>query len=227
MNGLSANSSISTICSDSSGNIYAAGYFDNSSGKKYVAKWDGTSWSELGGLNGLAANSDIRSICSDASGNIYAAGDFINSAGKKYVAKWNGISWSELGGLGGLSAGQGIFSICTDPSGNIYAGGHFVNSSPWFNKYVAVYSTTTGLNLNEDVQNFIVFPNPARNKINVKADAKLLGSAYSLFDNAGRIVLSGLIISENTTVEIDNLSNGTYFFNIGQNMKQAFKVLKE
>ena len=46
---------IAGICTDESGNIYAAGYFTNHSGNSYVAKYNGTVWSELGGANALGA----------------------------------------------------------------------------------------------------------------------------------------------------------------------------
>src|ERR1041384_5169419 len=64
LNGLAANAFINSVCSDASGNIYAAGYFTNSSGNWYVAKYNGSAWSELGGLNGLSANGYIQSVCS-------------------------------------------------------------------------------------------------------------------------------------------------------------------
>jgi len=150
LNGLAANDAIFTVCSDASGNIYAAGWFTNGpnefSGNRYVAKYNGSSWSELGGLNGLAPNGEIRTICSDTSGNIYAAGSFINSSHKHYVAKYNGSSWSELGGLNGLAANSSINSVCSDPSGNIYAGGNFSNSSG--KMYVAKYNGSSWHKLN-------------------------------------------------------------------------------
>src|SRR6478736_5329629 len=94
-NALNPNDAIQAMCSDASGNIYAAGRFTNTNGKYCVAKWNGSSWSELGaGANALNANSDIKSIGSDASGNIYAAGFFTNAENKSYVAKWDGSSWS-------------------------------------------------------------------------------------------------------------------------------------
>src|SRR6187549_3404137 len=74
LNGLVGVPYIYSVCADASGNIYTGGWFTNSAGNEYVAKWNGTAWSELGGLNGLAANFSISSICSDASGNIYAGG---------------------------------------------------------------------------------------------------------------------------------------------------------
>jgi hypothetical protein len=140
-NALNANSLINTVCADPYGNIYAAGMFTDSladtSGHEYVAKWNGTTWSELGtGSNSLNANQYIKSIISDHSGNIYAAGSFFNTSGYYYVAKWNGASWSELGaGSGALNANGNIWTIYADHSGNIYAGGFFTDVSG--NYYVA------------------------------------------------------------------------------------------
>ena len=45
--------------------------------------------------------------------------------------------------------------------------------------------------------------------------------------NTGRVVLTGKLNSENTTIELDNLSGGIYLFSVGENMKQTFKVIKE
>ncbi len=87
----------------------------------------------------------------------------------------------------------------------------------------------TGVGINEIVKesNFLVYPNPAENKINVKADATLLGSVYKVYDNTGNSVLSGKINSENTVIEIGGLSAGIYLFSVGENLKQTFKVIKE
>ena len=74
---------------------------------------------------------------------------------------------------------------------------------------------------------FSVYPNPATNEINVKANASLLGAAYTVFDNVGKVVLTGKIISENTIIELGNLSSGVYMLNIGDNLIQTFKVIKE
>ncbi len=51
-NALKANAPISAIAGDNAGNIYACGAFTNGTtfpnGYWYVAKWNGTSWNELG-----------------------------------------------------------------------------------------------------------------------------------------------------------------------------------
>jgi polyhydroxybutyrate depolymerase len=72
-----------------------------------------------------------------------------------------------------------------------------------------------------------VYPNPANSQINVKADATLLGSVYTVYDNAGKSVLLGKINTENTAIELSTLPGGIYLFSVGDNLKQTLKIIKE
>jgi len=63
--------------------------------------------------------------------------------------------------------------------------------------------------------------------INLNIGIKLFGNVYTIYDNTGRVVLTGIINQENTTIELGNLSDGIYMFSVGENMKQTFKVIKE
>lgn len=93
---LNAKGDILTLETDYQGNLYAGGEFKNSAGYYYVAKWDGTSWSELGtGANALNADSKIRKIVVDKNNNLYVSGDFF-VGGYTYLAKWDGTSWSHV-----------------------------------------------------------------------------------------------------------------------------------
>jgi len=78
-----------------------------------------------------------------------------------------------------------------------------------------------------DENNIKIYPNPVKGVINIRADGKLIGSVYSIYDNTGRVVLTGKLKAEITTIELGNLSGGIYMFGVGENMKQAFKVIKE
>jgi hypothetical protein len=94
---------------------------------------------------------------------------------------------------------------------------------------VAVLTVINNVGINEVSQSnlFSVYPNPANGQINVMADAKLLGSVYNVYDKVGKVVLFGKINSENTVIELGNLSGGIYLFSVGENLKQTFKVIKE
>jgi hypothetical protein len=93
----------------------------------------------------------------------------------------------------------------------------------------AVLTVNNNVGINENSQDnlFSVFPNPAQSIINIKADIKLIGEVYTIYDNTGRVVLTGKLNSQNTSIELGNLSGGIYMFSVGENMKQTFKVIKE
>ncbi len=93
---------------------------------------------------------------------------------------------------------------------------------------IAVLYVNNNVGINDFTEDnlFPIYPNPAQNIINVKPDAQLVGSVYTIFDNIGKIVLSGKINSENTAIELGNLSGGVYMFTFGENMKQTFKIIK-
>ncbi len=139
-NALNANDVIQSICTDSSGNVYAAGDFTNSSGYYYVAKWNGSNWEEVkSNTSSLNANGQIRKIIVDNNGNLYAAGNFTNASVYQYVAKWDGNVWTELGGTSGpLNANATICDLSIDANGNMYAAGWFTNANSKF--YVAKWN---------------------------------------------------------------------------------------
>ena len=85
------------------------------------------------------------------------------------------------------------------------------------------------LSVQEQASDFSVslYPNPTSNFINVKTDVKLIGSSYTVYDNMGKAVLTGIINAENTVVEVQNLSGGIYLFRVGENNQQIVKVIKE
>jgi len=141
-NALDGNGIINAVCSDTSADVFVGGDFTNSSGNRYVAEWNGSTylWSELGGNNSLAANGNIFAVCTDRAGNVYAGGDFSNGNSGNYhyyVAKWNGTNWSQIGS----SFNGQIYALCTDRAGNVYAGGHFTNGGGQY--YVAKFDGTS------------------------------------------------------------------------------------
>lgn len=92
---------------------------------------------------------------------------------------------------------------------------------------VLTVNNKVGVNKISQTNLFSVYPNPTQNIINVKADSKLIGGVYSIYDNMGRVILTGKIHAENTTIELGSIPDGVYSFNIGGNMNQIFKVIKK
>jgi hypothetical protein len=80
-----------------------------------------------------------------------------------------------------------------------------------------------------DFKNAIsISPNPANDLINLKANSSMLGSTYRIIETTGRVILTGKIASENSEIDISNLSKGTYFLEILINGKrQTLKIIKQ
>ncbi len=93
---------------------------------------------------------------------------------------------------------------------------------------VAVLTVNNNVGINETSRDnlFSVFPNPAQSIINLKTDSKLLGSLYSIFDNKGRIVQTGIIATENTEINLNALSEGIYVLKINEQLNESFRIIK-
>jgi hypothetical protein len=109
----------------SGGNLYAGGWFTNAGGVSAtnIAKWDGSSWSEVG--SGLDAGVGVLTA---SSGDLYAGSGIAflgGPAGRlptNYIAKWDGSSWSTAGGL--VSFNNLVSALAVSGS-DLYAAGFF------------------------------------------------------------------------------------------------------
>jgi hypothetical protein len=216
-----------TLSSDSANNIYAAGNFKNSSGNRYVAKFDGTSWSELGGTDNLAADGIIFSLCWDKAGKLYASGSFENSVQQQYVAQWDGNGWTELGGLDGQVFAGMIYTVHADASGNVYTGGDFKNDAG--NRFVAINSDNAVSigKIEKTPETYLIYPNPSQNTVTIKSAADKPESTFLMTDQSGKSVFSGKVNSEKVQLNIQNLPSGNYLLNIGNNPKDSYKLIKK
>ena len=127
-------SSVAVLGSD----VYVAGGFTSINGTTVnrVAKWNGTTWSALGG--GLPSpTGQLSGVRLAAAGNeLIAIGDFTVAGGgpADRIARWNGTAWAPLG-TGLNDVGSAVVSA----GGDILVGGAFTtagcNASPYFARY--------------------------------------------------------------------------------------------
>jgi hypothetical protein len=111
--------------------LYAGGSFHVAGGVPVsgIAKWDGTSWSDLGGGITFSGPSYVESLGvffdELGGGPVLHAGGFFTEIGgvpASYFARWNGSSWAQLGG--GVSSG--VYCMVEFDAGSgpaLYAGG--------------------------------------------------------------------------------------------------------
>jgi hypothetical protein len=74
---------------------------------------------------------------------------------------------------------------------------------------------------------FEIYPNPTTAQIHMKLDSKLIGSNYQIFDYMGKLVLTGTIKTNDEIISLEHIQSGIYFINLGNNLKQTFKIIKE
>ena len=74
---------------------------------------------------------------------------------------------------------------------------------------------------------FSISPNPATSKISVKSNTELIGSQFIIHDKLGKEVKSGIITSEDTEIDLSNLTQGMYLFKISADIKESFKIIKQ
>ena len=105
------------------GTIYAGGNFTIAGGSpiSYIAKWDGTTWTSVGG----GVNAAVNAVYFE-NGVLYAGGNFTTAGATpaNFIAKWDGTTWSALDA--GLD--NGVLVIKGDGTGNIYVGGGFTTA---------------------------------------------------------------------------------------------------
>jgi len=237
-------SGISTIGAHQS--AYGGGYSDG-----FLVKFDSNGLRQWGTYYGGSLLDVSFSCATDASGNVYMSGNTQSNSGiattgahqttinDAFLVCFNSSGVRQSGTYYG-----GIKNVCTtDASGNVYMTGYTqsnsgiattgahqaVNGNSGYSDAFLVKFNGISLGINETINDklFSIYPNPAQSIVNVKADAKLIGTVYTIYDNTGKVVLSGTINAENTSIELGNLSVGIYLFSAGENVQQTFKVIKE
>jgi hypothetical protein len=230
---------------------YGGGFTD-----AFLVKFDPNGVRQWGTYYGGSGLEEGTSCAIDPSGNVYMAGHTgsttgIATAGAHQTVFGGGgldgflVCFNSSGvRQSGTYYGECFVSDCaTDASGNVYmagittsssgiatAGAHqTANGNSGYNDAFLVKFSGISVGINETINDklFTIYPNPSQSIVNVQADAKLIGSAYSIHDNTGKVVLSGKINTENISVDLGNLAAGIYLFNVGENVKQTFKVIKE
>jgi hypothetical protein len=163
----------------------------------------------------------------------------VNSLPTVSLAAFNSIC--DTAGIVNLTGGS--------PAGGTYSGisvsNNAFNTSIGVGTYPITYSYTNNNNcsasslndltviecsnvgLSEEITgNFLLYPNPANDNLILEASNDLLGREYNIFDFSGRIIIQGKINTLTQKIEITNISNGSYLFEIENASKNSIKFVK-
>jgi poly(3-hydroxybutyrate) depolymerase len=148
-----------------------------------------------------------------------------------YIATYKGYTGSILTAGTAIGTGSTAITEFSYLSGNVVHikgnAAHQVNATQktYITGYFSDCAPVVGI---EDINVFKidVYPNPANDILNIKVNAALLGADYTVHDHLGRTQFFGKINSENTRIDMTNLSKGFYYLIIGGNLNQVMKVVK-
>ena len=117
-------------------------------------------------------------------------------------------------------SGQGTFSLLYD-----YMDGNGCSATDTKTVNVSLCTGVTELTST----NISVYPNPAKDAINVMMDASLINNTtIELYDAIGKLVIAEKVVNVQTTIKIESLAKGIYTVRILSEGKQVSKrIIKE
>ncbi len=110
------------------GAVNATAVYNNElyAGGNSIVKWNGTTWSDVGGIPG-----GVIYAMAVYNNELYVAGSFGSAGGvtASNIVKWNGTGWSDVGGgiTGDWYYGNSVFALCVY-NNELYAGGKFTTA---------------------------------------------------------------------------------------------------
>ena len=190
-----------------------------------IARWNGTSWSVLGG----GVNGSVYTLVASGSG-IYAGGIF-NQASNTVavtangVAHWDGANWSALGsGVGGSS--YPYVEALAMLNNNLYAGGSFTTAGGSNANYVAKWNGSVwsplGSSVSNGVDNIVTSLAVRGTNLYVGGYMSLAmagdGSAVSVASEAGWTGTRWFALGRSTGSAVYALANGPAGIYVGGNV---------
>jgi ligand-binding sensor domain-containing protein len=192
----------------------------DNNGKKWMSagygikSFDGTNWeyfNYLGSNNSCLLDCQTTSLAIDTNGDVWVgAHQECNNGGLLNFTQCNSYltSNSDL-------PDNSILSLNIDNNGVKWVG--------TFNGLAKL--ETLPLSTDEyNEQKIIIYPNPTTTILNIQIESNTIGSQYILFDINGRSIQNGTLKDLLTSINVENLRNGTYFVKIVNNKNT--KVMK-
>lgn len=120
-----------------------------------------------------------------------------------------------------FSVGQAFYNTASAISGSVAEGAQ----QPYEISVLSVVEEAESLSIS-------VYPNPAADYLYLALDSDAFSASdisFRLFDSNGRIIQNGKVISQQTGINMTNLTPSTYFVAVSQRNKdiKVFKIIKK
>ena len=165
-------------------------------------------WQNVGNAGFSANGVEYNSLAFNLSGQPYVAFEDLAYAGRASVMKFDGTNWVNVGNAG-FSAGSVDFtSLAISPSGEPYVA--YVDRNTSYKATVMYYDAPT--RINETLQSkFVVYPNPAKDKITIKTSGAMQQGNLTIVNIKGQELITRQLTLTKTQLDVSSLPNGAYF----------------
>jgi Secretion system C-terminal sorting domain len=85
---------------------------------------------------------------------------------------------------------------------------------------------TVGTKENQAILNCAISPNPVSNALIVNCSNELVGKKYTILNVLGEAISTDFLTNNATQIDVNQLANGLYFFNVNGTCK-TLKFVKE
>ena len=89
------------------------------------------------------------------------------------------------------------------------------------------YSPVRSINFIHKNKEVIVYPNPTKNNLTIKATAAQIGSFYFITDQLGRQVERGKLVKISNTINLSQVAAGIYYLKVAGATTQTFEIVKQ
>ena len=138
---------------------------------------------------------------------------------------WSGSGTHNLLRLTGPETGFGV-DATRYPSGHVYSytfttvGVNTYECSPHPDSMYGTITVTSTAGISENnLLSFEIYPNPVSDVLNIQLPTGTEKAEVSVFDYTGRLVSSKTISSNDSTLDVQNISKGIYIIRVATNSK--------
>ena len=88
-------------------------------------------------------------------------------------------------------------------------------------------NTSAGSHSGDIPDQFLIYPNPAREYIFVNTPEEYIGFGFIIYDQSGKQVKKGLLVGNITTLSTEHLKAGVYYFQVDASKSKVIRFIKK
>lgn len=192
----------------------------NENNATYTANQNGAYWVQLTNQYGCTSSSTLQNVTVvplPTTPTFLPSGNVLNC----FLTGFN-LQWY-LNGTAIPGATATSYTITQSGNYSVVATNNFGCQS----SSISMFVTYVGVDEIDMLEHVVLYPNPVKDNVSLITDVRLQGYVYSLTDNLGKMIIKGVINSERTVIDLQELQTGLYFLTIEGQGKKTYKLIKE